>query len=215
MPKQTFFNLQEEKREAIIEAAIEEFALKDFRSASLSHIVERLKIAKGSMYQYFDNKRELYVYLVGVVSQKKLEFLNARIKHEQSGFFDLYKDIIFTAAKFDLMHPVYSTFLYNVGQDSTNAVLSKDIMDASIKYIYSILKLSKESKEIREDVDLNMAAFIISYLSVDIGVYLAQKYKFSYLEILKKQDKVLPITDEQLSEELDKLINFYRKGIGS
>lgn len=215
MPRQTFFNLNEEKRNMIVNTAIEEFALKDYKTASLSNIVEKLKIAKGSMYQYFENKEELYAYLVAYVSQKKLDFLNSKIKFEQKYFFDLYKDIIFTAAKFDLMYPSYSTFLFNVGKDSANSHLNREMMEASTNYVYSILKDSKESGQIREDVDLDMAAFVISYMSVDIGEYLAEKYNFSYSEILKKKIKALPVTDEQLSEELDKLINIYRRGIGN
>jgi AcrR family transcriptional regulator len=39
MPKTTFFNLPEEKRRLILDLAIEEFAERDYKSASISNIV--------------------------------------------------------------------------------------------------------------------------------------------------------------------------------
>ena len=64
MPKQTFFNLAESKRDAFLELAIDEFAKNDYKNASISRIVEKAGIAKGSFYQYFENKADLYLYLI-------------------------------------------------------------------------------------------------------------------------------------------------------
>ena len=44
MPKETFFNLPEDKRQAILDLAIEEFAAHDYKNASISRIVERAGI---------------------------------------------------------------------------------------------------------------------------------------------------------------------------
>ena len=71
MPKSTFMNLPEGKRGAIIGIAFEEFALNSYEHASLSRIVERAGIAKGSMYQYFADKHELYLYLVDLAARSE------------------------------------------------------------------------------------------------------------------------------------------------
>ena len=64
MPKETFFNLPEAKRQRIIDLALAEFAEKDYDTASISRIVSQAGIAKGSFYQYFENKEDLYTYLL-------------------------------------------------------------------------------------------------------------------------------------------------------
>lgn len=64
MPKSTFFNLPDAKRSRIVELAIDEFSAHSFHEASLSRIVARAGIAKGSIYQYFDHKLELYRWLL-------------------------------------------------------------------------------------------------------------------------------------------------------
>ena len=48
MPKDTFFNLADEKRKKIINEALKEFEENDFESASINQIVIRSEISKGS-----------------------------------------------------------------------------------------------------------------------------------------------------------------------
>jgi AcrR family transcriptional regulator len=60
MPNQTFFNLAEEKREQITQVAIDEFANNDYGGGSISRIVARAGIAKGSFYQYFTGTDSCY-----------------------------------------------------------------------------------------------------------------------------------------------------------
>jgi TetR/AcrR family transcriptional regulator len=64
MPKPTFFNLTDDKRQRLIDLAIEEFAENDYDLASISKIVAQAGIAKGSFYQYFEDKKDLYQYLL-------------------------------------------------------------------------------------------------------------------------------------------------------
>jgi len=72
MPKQTFLNLSEEKRKAFIGIALDEFANNDYNSASVSRIVEKAGIAKGSVYQYFEDKQDLFMYLLDVANQEMM-----------------------------------------------------------------------------------------------------------------------------------------------
>ena len=71
MPRETFKRLPETKRAAIERAAIEEFANSPYRNASINTIVDKAGIAKGSLYQYFKDKRDLYGYILSIVQQKK------------------------------------------------------------------------------------------------------------------------------------------------
>jgi AcrR family transcriptional regulator len=64
MPKRTFFRLDEDKRERVIRAAINEFRISGFENAKVGVIAKNASIANGSIYQYFDDKRELFLYCV-------------------------------------------------------------------------------------------------------------------------------------------------------
>ena len=75
--KPTFERLKSDKKQQFIEAAFEEFALHSFQEASLNRLVKKLGIAKGSVYQYFDDKQALYFYLKEYVIAKKRTFMQS------------------------------------------------------------------------------------------------------------------------------------------
>lgn len=70
MPKKTFFNLPEEKRQAIIDAAYDIFIEHDYKDINIRMLAKAFHISLGSFYQYFDDKDELYLYLVTAVEKK-------------------------------------------------------------------------------------------------------------------------------------------------
>ncbi|MEK3935720.1 TetR family transcriptional regulator [Sporosarcina sp. FSL W7-1349] len=64
MPKQTFFNLPIDKQEMLIDAAMTEFSRAPLHEATISNIVKHAGIARGSFYQYFEDKEDLFFYLL-------------------------------------------------------------------------------------------------------------------------------------------------------
>ncbi len=64
MPKSTFFNLSDDKKQKIFDAAVKEFSIRRFSEASINQIVKNAGIPKGSFYQYFDDKEDIYLYML-------------------------------------------------------------------------------------------------------------------------------------------------------
>lgn len=62
-PKNTFMNLAAAKRERILDAVVQEFAINGYRKASLNSIVKKSGISKGSLYQYFSSKEEIFLFV--------------------------------------------------------------------------------------------------------------------------------------------------------
>ncbi|MCX7771799.1 MAG: TetR/AcrR family transcriptional regulator [Clostridia bacterium] len=218
MPKQTFFNLPEDKRKKIMELAALEFALNNYVTASLSRIVEKAGIAKGSMYQYFESKKDLYFFLIDCISAQKLAFITDKLekKHSEEDFFSLYKSIIFQAAQFDIQNPALSRVLYMAGHESYHPEIgdvSKKILNESIQFMTSIVHAYKNKGAIRNDLSDDLIAFIISYLSVDIGDYIEKKFDFSYAEVLNEGKGVLPIPLEELDKVLTDLCEVLKYGL--
>src|SRR5699024_9498436 len=59
-----FLNLNSDKQKEIINAAIMEFAQSGFEKASTNEIVRKANISKGSLFNYFNSKIDLYLYLI-------------------------------------------------------------------------------------------------------------------------------------------------------
>lgn len=64
MPTQTFFNLPDEKRKKILESAKKEFEQNTFFEASINKIIKEAGISRGSFYMYFENKEDLFLYMM-------------------------------------------------------------------------------------------------------------------------------------------------------
>ena len=64
MPTGTFFRLPEEKRMRLVESAWEEFTHISYADVSINKIIQAAGIPRGSFYQYFDGKEDLFFYLL-------------------------------------------------------------------------------------------------------------------------------------------------------
>ena len=64
MCMETFLRLPEEKRTRFLDAAWEEFTRVSFAEASTNQIVRRAGVPRGSFYQYFRDKEDLFHYLM-------------------------------------------------------------------------------------------------------------------------------------------------------
>ena len=56
VPRETYKNLESDKQQRILDTAVDEFASHGFRQASVNRMVQKLGIAKGSIFQYFGTK---------------------------------------------------------------------------------------------------------------------------------------------------------------
>ena len=65
MPSNTFFRLPEEKRQRLLTAARKEFKRIRFSDVSINRIILNACIPRGSFYQYFEDKEDLFRYLMG------------------------------------------------------------------------------------------------------------------------------------------------------
>jgi len=63
MVRPRFLKLPPQQQQAILRAAMDEFAAHGFHDASLNRVIEAARISKGSMYYYFEGKEDLYAYV--------------------------------------------------------------------------------------------------------------------------------------------------------
>ena len=93
MPKDTFLNLSEDKKNKIINAAKKEFARVPIEEASIKNIVEEAEIARGSFYQYFESKEDLLKYMLKSKEEKLDKYLKQRLEETTGDIFQVYIDM--------------------------------------------------------------------------------------------------------------------------
>ena len=87
MPKSTFYKLPEEKKQRILDAARQEFSKVPFREASINHIIKMAGIPRGSFYQYFEDKQDLYFYFIHTHEKTILDMFLKRLKQCKGDIF--------------------------------------------------------------------------------------------------------------------------------
>ena len=91
MPSSTFFRLPEEKRRRLVEAAWEEFSRVSFAEVSINQIIHAANISRGSFYQYFTDKEDLTIYMMGGMQEYFAQLMQG-ILAEKKG--DLFQTVV-------------------------------------------------------------------------------------------------------------------------
>lgn len=116
MPKETFLNLNPEKKAAIDEALFKEFTAYPLHEAAVKHIVEDLGISRGSFYQYFKSLEESYFYILDKETNSiHTHFLNHLVANSFDVFkaLDSYGEAIVNEVFTDERYQIYKNrFLY-------------------------------------------------------------------------------------------------------
>ena len=107
-------NMDEEKKNRIINSAIEEFARYPFSKASTNNIVKNAGISKGLLFHYFGSKQELYEYVRGFVIRKLFTEVSSRIDWENNDIFERIKQITLVKMKLSTQYPQLFTFASNM-----------------------------------------------------------------------------------------------------
>lgn len=87
----TFSNLNEEKREKILNACLEEFALKGYEMASTNNIVVKAGISKGLLFHYFGSKKNIYLYLLDYAIEY---FIDKFYSYDVKASYDIFERIM-------------------------------------------------------------------------------------------------------------------------
>lgn len=182
MPNKTFLNLSKERQEEIIEICIEEFSTHDFDSASLNRIIEKLELAKGSFYRYFDNKIDLYKFLIDYVIEKKINYIKSFKEYEElyPGM-EISKKIVYRLVEFDFTYYNYSNFILS-------AINSKHFSDHQIKKEkgpINIIKALQEEGKIRSDIDIDLIKFSLLNNLVLLRNFIIKKINIPVEELSK------------------------------
>jgi len=173
MPKETFFNLPEEKRQRIIDLALVEFAENDYDTASISRIVAQAGIAKGSFYQYFENKEDLYNYLLALGAEAKAQFLGSNPPDPQMGTFAYVRWLSEAGIKFELARPQLSRIGYRaVRGGALPADLQAQAKAGAAVFFRQLVEQGQARGDIAPELDADLAAFLFNVIFSELGGYL-------------------------------------------
>jgi AcrR family transcriptional regulator len=179
MPKNTFLNLSEEKRKRIEEASIEEFSSNPYEVASINQIVKNAEIAKGSFYQYFENKEDLYKYLVGICEAEKESYINVALKRARyMTVFEKIRELYKSMMRFSEENGKYAAVLDHIYKiddlELRNEILESSILDKS-NVFSTLIELGIEERELNSGIDVELVSSFLYSINVFLKDYKESK----------------------------------------
>ncbi len=205
MPKGTFFNLPEEKRDMICEVAVAEFAEYPFEQASINRIVANSGIAKGSFYQYFEDKRDLFLHLMDMAAEEKLKYVSPVMSNpDQHDFFSLIREMYLSGIKFANEHPGYAEISRRL-LETKDAPIYKEVMRDNVstanEFFEGLLETSVAKGEVRAEIDIKLVAHMIVSLTWWVVEYYLRQGADNYdSDMICMVDEVLSLVKNGIGE---------------
>jgi TetR/AcrR family transcriptional regulator len=217
MPKATFFNLPKTKQQQFIKIAFEEFALQNYHQASITKVVQRMGIAKGSVYQYFENKKDLYFYLIevaGKMRNKASESING--ENISKDFFYLVEQNLIGKVLFDLDHPTIAGFLANVMQEKNSEELGNIQLITkrqTMAFVENLIHQFRKTSRIRKDIDDHLLAYYVVQTQWGIYDYLEMTYNINFRQYILGNKPVYDLSEDQIKEVVASFMNLLKDGM--
>lgn len=160
MPLATWENLPAAKRERVLTAAAVEFGRAGFSAGSLNTIARDAGIAKGSLFQYFADKLDLYAHVCDVVSERVRVAMEQQMIALDPGrpFFDFVTDAVTAWVEWFGAHPLErgvtlatNSEMEPAAREVVKAVAHAHYLDA----LRPLLLAAVERGDIAPDADLD------------------------------------------------------------
>ncbi|MGG0284396.1 TetR/AcrR family transcriptional regulator [Peribacillus butanolivorans] len=179
-----FLNMDKEKQDRIINAAIKEFAQKGYDNASTNEIVKEAGISKGLLFHYFQNKKQLYLFLYEHMIDILMDKIMEKINWEEKDIFVRYRQIALLKIEIYQIYPEMLNFVKSIYKDSSPAVKidinsrGKALFESSFNKLFSDIDLSKFKK----GIDIKKAINIINWTLEGFAYQMQEKVSSLSLE---------------------------------
>ncbi|WML34752.1 TetR/AcrR family transcriptional regulator [Clostridium sp. OS1-26] len=128
-----FESLPEEKKNRILDACIEEFALKGYDKASTNSIVKKADISKGILFHYFGNKKNLFLYVFDYCMDHLINRYYAVKKEEPKDIFERIMWISIIKIKITQEEPLKNRLVFSAISNMPES-LKQEITERYNKY---------------------------------------------------------------------------------
>ncbi|WP_394355759.1 TetR/AcrR family transcriptional regulator [Caldicoprobacter guelmensis] len=208
MPKQTFLNLPEEKRQRITDVLIKHFSQKPYYNVDVSEIAKESDVAKGSMYQYFENKKEMYFYALEIAYQRFLKLLE-KLDMAHTNILDYYENSlegVWLAMK-EMRNEYMLLERAFFSHDSPfKDEINEKFLRQSRDFLLEVIKYNQQQGYIRDDV----SPLLISIFLEGAGFFMK---KFVIEKALSQSSTTLDIDVGYFRETLGQFVKLLKEGV--
>lgn len=195
-----------EKRDRVINSAIDEFANFPYEKASTNNIVKNAGISKGLLFHYFGSKKDLYEKLVGFVITTLANKIIDQIDWDENDILQRIKQAVIFKMKLGQQYPKMFDFIINMLSNS-GAKNVEDIMKVYEKHginaaelLTDIYTRNIDYSKFKDQINIDK--------QINITMWTLEKYSEQYL---KMAGDIKNFDYEKAAQDIDVYIDVLKK----
>ncbi|MDR1875614.1 MAG: TetR/AcrR family transcriptional regulator [Synergistaceae bacterium] len=196
MPTQTFYNLPFEKQERILQAAIKEFGQRNVQEANLSNIVNAANISRGSLYQYFSNREDMYIYIFDTLRARRAEYVKPAFSlYKKEPFLRFFEEFYLRDSEFLLQNPSHIELgkqLYSHAHGVSLGLIQR-VQNRYREIFLVAIEFDKEHGVIAPEVDSSALTDLCIHFVTDIFIFQSLTSQLSISNIRQHAHQTLYI----------------------
>ena len=197
MPTSAFFNLPDDKKTKLIEAAKKEFANNLFEDASINKIIKDINMPRGSFYLYFENKEDIYNYIFTFYKNNLIKIFIDILKENNGNVFNSYI--------------ILYDFIIDNSDSNITLLINKFFLNMNTKRLESSMPRKDCKKENDKLVIANINKDTLNLKEDDIYVLISILMPMFFQNVAHTFGH--PEQKQKIKEHYIKQLNIIRKGI--
>jgi AcrR family transcriptional regulator len=194
-----FFNLDDEKKERIINAAMEEFTSSGYDKASTNNIVKNACISKGLLFHYFGSKKKLYIFLYSY----GLDIINNKFKDninfDERDILKLFKELIYVKMELLRTYPNLFDFFISCYLEKSEEIIQL-IQDNNKNVIYNKIYNNIDYTLFKDGLDIQK--------TINIMKWTLEQYSNEYINKIKALGKEL--NPDEITKDINGYIEIFK-----
>jgi AcrR family transcriptional regulator len=175
MPRPTWYHLDASRRDRVLDAAMAEFGTHGYSGGSLNVIARDAGVAKGSLFQYFDDKFDLFAHVAEQASLRIYAAMEPYLAAAGDGerFTDHFAGLVDVWIAYMGAHPLERGVTAATTMELDPAVrlaVREPVHRLYVKGLRPLLAGAVQSGELRADADvdalLSMLVLLLPHLAI-------------------------------------------------
>lgn len=156
----------------IIEVSKKLFATNGYSSTSINEIISSASIATGTFYNYFEDKKAVYIYLLQDYG-KKIKYIIREALEQSETRYEKEKNGLKAFIKFTLEDPLSYRIIWE-SMFVDERLFANYYKDFAISYMKQLAK-SQHLGEVDENIDLETLSYVLMGIANFIGLQIQFK----------------------------------------
>lgn len=214
MPKATFSKIAPEKQQRVLRQAARLFAKRGYAATDMAELAERCGVAKGSIYNYFESKEDLYYYvcLDGLERSRRAVYGEGEPTRD---IYQLVQQIFERGMAFAEDHPEYVALYLGVAAGPAGPLadeISLQVEQFTAELLKRTIRQGMAEGIVRRDLDVNLAAFLINSLYIIfVSSLVSRHFKLRMKQYLEIEGRVTAAAArEQVRRTIDMIGDILR-----